>query len=47
LAAWMGYDATGPAWLVTLFFLPLGLFGLYASRFAKDRLVEWLLIMPS
>ena len=47
LAGWIGYESTGPAWLVTLVFLPLGLVGLYASKFGKDRFVEWLLVMSS
>jgi hypothetical protein len=46
LAGWMGYEATGPAWILTLVFLPLGLVGLYASKFGNDRFVEWLLVMP-
>jgi hypothetical protein len=46
LADWMGYESVGPAWLLTLVFLPLGLVGLYASKFGNDRFVEWLLIMP-
>ena len=46
LAAWMGYDSTWHAWLLTGLFLPLGLFGAYASKFGGDRLVEWLLIVP-
>ncbi len=46
LARWMGYESTLPAWLLTWIFLPLGLFGIYASKFGNDRLVELLLVMP-
>jgi hypothetical protein len=46
LAGWMGYEFTWPTWLLTCFFLPLGLLGLYASKFGSDRLVEWLLVAP-
>ncbi len=46
LAQWMGYESTFPAWLLTWIFLPLGLFGIYASKFGNDRLVELLLVMP-
>lgn len=45
-AGWMGYESTLPAWLLTWIFLPLGLFGIYASKFGNDRLVESLLVMP-
>jgi hypothetical protein len=47
LAAWMGYLVTRPVWFVTALFLPLAIVGFYASKFGSDRLVEWLLIMPS
>jgi len=43
---WLGYEINGPAWLLTLAFLPLGLVGLYASKFGGDRLVEQLLVIP-
>jgi hypothetical protein len=46
LAAWLGYEASWPAWLLTLVFLPLGIVGLYASKFGNERFVESLLIMP-
>lgn len=46
LADWLGYDLTWPIWLVTSFFLPLGLVGMYASKFGNDRLVERLLVVP-
>jgi hypothetical protein len=43
---WLGYQLTWPTWLLTFFFLPLGLVGLYASKFGSDRFVEWLLVVP-
>jgi hypothetical protein len=46
LAAWLGYEATWHASLLTWLFLPLGIVGAYASKFGGDRLVEWLLIVP-
>jgi hypothetical protein len=46
LAGWMGYEFTGPTWILTLVFLPLGLLGFYASKFGDDRLVESLLVLP-
>jgi hypothetical protein len=46
VAGWMGYEFTWPTWLLTGFFLPLGLVGLYASKFGSDRFVEWLLVIP-
>ena len=46
VAAWLGYEINGPAWLLTLIFLPLGLLGLYASTFGRDSLVERLLVIP-
>ena len=33
-------------WLVTAVFVPLGVLGLYASKFGNDRLVERLLVIP-
>jgi hypothetical protein len=42
---WFGYEFTWPAWLVSLVFLPLGLTGIYASKFGSDRFVESLLLM--
>ena len=44
--AWMGYDMAWHLWLLTGFFAPLAVVGLYASKFGNDRLVEWLLIVP-
>jgi hypothetical protein len=46
VSGWMGYESASLVWLVTLFFTPLGLLGLYASKFGNDRLVESLLVMP-
>ena len=46
LASWMGYESTAPTWILTSLFLPLGLVGIYASKFGNDRFVEWLLIVP-
>lgn len=45
VANWLGYEASWPAWLLPLIFLPLGVVGLYASRFGDDRLVERLLVV--
>jgi hypothetical protein len=46
LAAWIGYEASWQAGLLTWLFFPLGIVGAYASMFGGDRLVEWLLIVP-
>ena len=46
IGGWLGYEINGPAWLLTLAFLPLGLVGLYASKFGGDRFVEQLLVIP-
>ena len=46
LGGLLGFQTPWPVWLLTLFFAPLGLFGLYASKFGDDRLVEWLLVVP-
>jgi hypothetical protein len=46
LAGWLGYESTGPTWILTLVFLPLGLLGFYARKFGNDRLVESLLVLP-
>ena len=43
--ACLGYEFTWPVWLLTLFFLPLGITGIYASKFGTDYLVESLLLM--
>jgi hypothetical protein len=45
-AALTGYDLSWQGWLVSSLFLPLGLVGLYASKFGDDRLVERLLVVP-
>jgi len=44
--AWMGYEMIWHSWLLTGCFAPLGLLGLYASKFGNERLVDWLLILP-
>ena len=46
LAGLMGYQTSWHSWLLTAVFVPLGLLGLYASKFGDDRLVEWLLVIP-
>jgi hypothetical protein len=46
VGAWFGYDFAWPIWLVSYFFLPLGVFGIYASKFGNDRLVDQLLVVP-
>ena len=46
VGAWLGYDFAWLIWLISCFFLSLGVFGLYASKFGNDRLVEQLLIVP-
>jgi hypothetical protein len=46
LAALMGYEMSWHGWLLSWLFVPLGLVGLYASKFGDDRLVEWLLVIP-
>ena len=46
LAGLIGSHVSWPVWLVTLLFGPLGLFGLYVSKFGNDRLVELLLVIP-
>ncbi len=45
LLGWLGYEFAWPAWLLTLFFLPLGATGMYASKYGTDRFVESLLLM--
>jgi hypothetical protein len=42
----MGYEMPWPAWFLASLFAPLGVLGLYASKFGDDRLVESLLIIP-
>ena len=46
LASMLGYEISWHGWLLTLLFVPLGLLGLYASKFGDDRFVEWLLVVP-
>lgn len=45
LAHWTTQDAPWPVWLLGAIFVPLGLAGLFASRFGNDRLVERLLVI--
>lgn len=46
LAGWIGFESSWQASLLTWLFMPLGLLGIYASKFGDDRLVEWLLVVP-
>ena len=46
LAGWLGYGPSWQSWLMAALFLPLGLLGLYASKFGDDRFVESLLVVP-
>jgi len=46
VSAWLGYEMVWYSWLLTGLFAPLGLLGMYASKFGNERLVEWLLILP-
>jgi hypothetical protein len=46
LAGLFGYSVLWQGWLLTGVFFPLGLLGLYASKFGDDRFVEWLLVVP-
>ena len=46
LGGLFGYETSWHLWLLTWLFAPLGLVGLYASKYGNDRLVEWLLVMP-
>ena len=46
LGGLFGYETSWYLWLLTWVFAPLGLVGLYASKYGHDRLVEWLLVMP-
>lgn len=46
LSGLFGYETSWHLWLLTWLFAPLGLVGLYASKYGHDRLVEWLLVMP-
>jgi len=44
--ALMGYEMSWQGWLLPGLFVPLGLLGLYASKFGDDRFVERLLVIP-
>ena len=46
LGGLMDYDTSWHLWLLTWLFAPLGLVGLYASKYGHDRLVEQLLVIP-
>jgi hypothetical protein len=46
LAGLLGYETIWHAWFLTCLFAPLGLLGLYASKFGNDRLVESLIVFP-
>ena len=47
LGGWFGYETSSwYLWLLTWLFAPLGLVGLYASKYGHDRLIDWLLVMP-
>jgi hypothetical protein len=46
LGGWFGYETSWYLSLLTWLFAPLGVVGLYASKYGHDRLVEWLLVMP-
>ena len=46
IGGWIGYVASWQLWLLTCLFGPLGLLGLYASKYGDDRLVEQLLVVP-
>jgi hypothetical protein len=45
LVGLIGYETTWYGWLLSWLFVPLGLLGLYASKFGDDRLVESLLVI--
>jgi len=42
----VGSDGSWQRWILPTLFVPLGLLGLYASKFGNDRLVEKLLVIP-
>jgi hypothetical protein len=42
----IGYQTSWHGWVLAALFTPLGLIGLFASRFGDDRLVERLLVIP-
>jgi hypothetical protein len=46
LSGLIGCETSWYAWLLTWLFSPLGLLGLYASKFGDDRFVEKLLVIP-
>jgi len=46
LAGLVGYEMPWHGWLLASVFAPLGLLGLYASKFGDDRFVERLLVIP-
>jgi hypothetical protein len=46
LAGMLGYESSWHCWLLTAVFAPLGVLGIYASRYGDDRLVERLLVIP-
>ncbi len=41
-----GYGSAWQSWILAALFVPLGLIGLYASKFGDDRFVESLLVVP-
>ena len=46
LGGLLGYQTAWHLWVLTGLFAPLGLVGLYASKYGHDRLVECLLVIP-
>ena len=46
VAELMNHAVGWQLWLLTAVFVPLGVLGLYASKFGDDRLVERLLVVP-
>ena len=46
VATMIGYETPWHLWLLTGLFAPLGLLGLYVSKYGDDRLVESLLVLP-
>jgi hypothetical protein len=46
LGGLLGYQTAWHLWVLTGLFAPLGLVGLYASKYGHDRLVERLLVIP-
>lgn len=41
-----GYELSWYSWVLASLFVPLGILGLYASKFGDDRFVEQLLVVP-